>query len=94
MPLHVGPHLSLCVPIILPVIASANPANVRAASLAGSQDQVLCSTTDDWRRALENLHARPEDRFALASAGQTAALTVYSEEALAQRWDRLFETLS
>ena len=78
----------------LPVVASANPANVRAASLAGSQDQVLCSTTDDWRRALENLRVCPEDRFALASAGQTAALTVYSEEALAQRWDRLFETLS
>jgi glycosyltransferase involved in cell wall biosynthesis len=77
----------------LPVVASANPANVRAASLAGLQDQVLCSTTDDWRRALESLQACPEDRFALASAGQAAARTVYSEESLAQRWDRLFETL-
>jgi len=77
----------------LPVVASASPANVRAASLAGLGDRVLCSTADDWRRTLESLHARPEDRLAIATAGQETALTVYSEESLAQRWDRLFESL-
>lgn len=77
----------------LPVVASASPANVRAASLAGLGDRVLCSTADDWRRTLESLHARPEDRLAIATAGQETALTAYSEESLAQRWDRLFESL-
>ncbi len=77
----------------LPVVASASPANVRAASLAGLGDRVLCSTADDWRRTLESLHARPEDRLAIATAGQGIALTVYSEESLAQRWDSLFESL-
>ena len=77
----------------LPVVASASPANVRAASLAGLGDRVLCSTADDWRRILESLHARPEDRLAMATAGQETALTAYSEESLAQRWDRLFESL-
>jgi len=77
----------------LPVVASASPANVRAASLAGLGDRVLCSTADDWRRTLESLHARPEDRLAIATAGRETALTVYSEESLAQRWDRLFESL-
>ena len=77
----------------LPVVASASPANVRAASLAGLSDRVLCSTVEDWRRTLESLHARPEDRLAIAEAGQAAALTAYSEESLVRRWDRLFETL-
>ena len=77
----------------LPVVASASPANVRAASLAGLGDRVLCSTADDRRRILESLHARPEDRLAMATAGQETALTAYSEESLAQRWDRLFESL-
>ena len=77
----------------LPVVASASPANVRAASLAGLSDRVLCSTVEDWRRILESLHARPEDRLAIAEAGQAAALTAYSEESLVRRWDRLFETL-
>ncbi len=77
----------------LPVVASASPANLRAASLAGLQDQVLCSTAEDWRRTLMNLYARPDNRLAIASAGQAVALTKYSEETLAQRWDRLFESL-
>ena len=78
----------------LPVVASASPANVRAASLAGLSDRVLCSTVEDWRRILESLYAaRPDDRLAIAEAGQAAALTAYSEESLARRWDRLFETL-
>ncbi len=77
----------------LPVVASASPANVRAASMAGLGDRVLCSTADDWRRTLESLHARPEDRLAIATAGRETALTVYSEESLAQRWDSLFESL-
>ena len=54
---------------------------------------MLCSTVEDWRRTLESLHARPEDRLAIAEAGQAAALTAYSEESLVRRWDRLFETL-
>ena len=77
----------------LPVVASASPANVRAASLAGLEDQVLCTTSEDWRQTLEHLHARPDDRLAVATAGQAAALTVYSDESLSQRWDRLFESL-
>jgi len=77
----------------LPVVASASPSHVRAASLAGLGDRVLCSTADDWRRTLESLHVRPEDRLAIATAGQETALTAYSEESLAQRWDRLFESL-
>ncbi len=77
----------------LPVVASASPANVRAASLAGLEDRVLCTTTDDWRRTLEYLHHRPDDRLAIAQAGQAAALCAYSEESLVQRWDRLFESL-
>lgn len=77
----------------LPVVASASPANLRAASLTGFEDQVLCSTVEDWRCTLENLYSQPENRLTIASAGQTVALSNYSEESLAQRWDRLFESL-
>ena len=77
----------------VPVIASASPANVRAASLAGLEDRVLCTTSEDWQHTLEHLCARPDDRLDIAAAGQAVALTVYSEESLAQRWDRLFESL-
>ena len=77
----------------LPVVASASPSNVRAASLAGVADRVVCSTADDWERALEHLRTHPEDRLKIARAGQDVALTTYSEESLAQRWDRLFESL-
>ena len=77
----------------LPVVASATPANVRASSLAGLGDRVLCSTAEDWRLTLERLHVGPEERLEIASAGQAVALSSYSEESLAQRWDRLFESL-
>lgn len=77
----------------VPVVASATPANVRAASLAGLGDRVLCSTNTDWENILKGLHARPEDRLVVAAAGQATALTTYSEESLAERWDRLFGSL-
>ena len=77
----------------LPVVASASPANTRAASLAGVSDRVLCVTDEDWRHTLENLYERPEDRLELAEAGQATDLTAYSEESLARRWDQLFESL-
>jgi glycosyltransferase involved in cell wall biosynthesis len=77
----------------LPVVASATPANVRATRVAGIGERVLCSTVDDWRHALQQLHFQPEERLEIASAGQAAALTAYSEESLALRWDRLFESL-
>ena len=77
----------------LPVVASATPANVRASSLAGLGDRVLCSTAEDWRLTLERLHVGPEERLEIASAGQAVAVSSYSEESLAQRWDRLFESL-
>jgi hypothetical protein len=77
----------------LPVVASASPANARAASLTGFSDRVLCVTNEDWRRTLERLYERPDDRLKIAEAGQATALTTYSEESLACRWDQLFETL-
>ncbi len=77
----------------LPVVASASPSNMRAASLAGVADRVVCSTADDWERALHNLHSDPDERLAIAEAGQAAALGAYSEESLAERWDRLFGSL-
>jgi len=77
----------------LPVVASASPANMRAASLASLEDRVLCTTSDDWRQTLDYLHHGPEDRLAIAQAGQAAALSAYSEESLVQRWDHLFESL-
>jgi len=77
----------------LPVVASASPSNVRAALLAGLGDGVVCSTVDEWEQALENLRADPKVRLAVAGAGQKAALTTYSEESLAGRWDRMFESL-
>ena len=77
----------------LPVVASATPANERASSLAGLGDRVLCSTAEDWRLTLERLHVGPEERLEIVSAGQAVALSFYSEEALAQRWDRVFESL-
>ena len=77
----------------LPVVASASPANVRAAVRAGVEDRFLCSTTEDWAQALGELYARPSARLAIAEAGQTTALTTYSEESLAERWDRLFDSL-
>ena len=77
----------------LPVMASASPANVRAASLAGLGDRVLCVTEEDWRHRLERLYERPDDRLEIAEAGQATALTTYSEESLVCRWDQLFETL-
>ena len=77
----------------LPVVASATPANARASSLAGLEDRVLCSTAEDWRLTLERLHVGPEERLEIASAGQAVALSSYSEETLAQRWDRVFESL-
>jgi glycosyltransferase involved in cell wall biosynthesis len=77
----------------LPVVASASPANVRAASLAGVDELLVCSTGEEWDRALESLRTHPEDRLGIARAGQATALTAYSEESLAQRWDRLFESL-
>jgi glycosyltransferase involved in cell wall biosynthesis len=77
----------------LPVVASASPANVRAASLAGVDELLVCSTGEEWDRALESLRTHPEDRLRIARAGQDTALNTYSEESLAQRWDRLFESL-
>ncbi len=77
----------------IPVVASASPANIRAASSAGLSDRILCSTTSDWERILGELHACPDDRLEIARLGQAAALTAYSEESLAARWDRLFESL-
>lgn len=77
----------------LPVVASASPSNVRAASLAGLGDRVLCSTDANWEDALLDLHSDPGERLAIAEAGQAAALGLYSEESLAHRWDRLFESL-
>ena len=77
----------------LPVVASASPSNVRAASLAGVEDRVVCSTGEEWKQALESLRTHPEDRLRIARAGQDTALNTYSEESLAQRWDRLFESL-
>jgi len=77
----------------LPVVVSASSAHVRAASLADIAGQVLCTTSDDWRRVLERLHERPDERLRIAEAGQAAALSTYSEESLASRWDRLFESL-
>jgi hypothetical protein len=77
----------------LPVVASATPANLRASSLAGLEDRVLCSTVDDWRLTLERLYLGLEERLEIASAGQAVALSSYSEETLAQHWDRVFESL-
>jgi glycosyltransferase involved in cell wall biosynthesis len=75
------------------VVASASPSNVRAASLAGVDELLVCSTGEEWERALESLRTHPEDRLRIARAGQATALQAYSEESLAQRWDRLFESL-
>ena len=61
--------------------------------MAGVEDRFLCSTTEDWSQALAELHARPSTRLAIAEAGQATALAVYSEESLAERWDRLFDSL-
>ena len=77
----------------LPVVASASSAHTRAASLAGIDGQVLCTTSDDWKRALERLHERPDERLAIAEAGQATALSAYSDESLACRWDLLLESL-
>jgi len=77
----------------LPVVVSPSPANARAAALAGVDREVLCATSDDWRRVLERLYERPDERLRIAEAGQATALSVYSEESLASRWDRLFESL-
>ena len=77
----------------LPVVASRSPSNLRAASLADVEGQVLCSSLEDWRGALESLSSRPEDRLAIASACQTVALTTYSEQSLAERWDKVFGSL-
>ena len=92
-PSHAGNDFNRISVSFFPVVASATPANVRAASLAGLGDRVLCSTNTDWENILKGLHARPEDRLAVASAGQATALTAYSEESLAERWDRLFRSL-
>jgi glycosyltransferase involved in cell wall biosynthesis len=77
----------------LPVVVSASPSNLRAATSAGIADWVVCTTVDEWERALQRLHSAPDERLAIAEAGQRAALSLYSEESLAQRWDRLFESL-
>ncbi len=77
----------------LPVVASASPSNVRAALLAGVGDSVVCSTVEEWERALADLRTDPGLRLAVARAGQEVALTVYSEESLAGRWDGVFGSL-
>jgi len=77
----------------LPVVASASQSNIRAASLAGLEDRTICATSTDWEQALRNLHSYPDVRLAAAEAGQATALDAYSEESLAQRWDRLFDSL-
>ena len=77
----------------LPVVASASQSNIRAASLAGLEDRTICATSTDWEQALRNFHSYPDVRLAAAEAGQATALDAYSEESLAQRWDRLFDSL-
>jgi len=77
----------------LPVLASASPANIRAAARCGFEDKVICTTAEDWKRNLQDLLAQSGERLPIAMAGQTLALTDYSEESLAQRWDHLFESL-
>ena len=77
----------------LPVVVSASSAHARAASLAGVDGQVLCTTSDDWRRVLERLHKQPDERLGIAEAGQATALSAYSDESLACRWDLLLESL-
>ena len=77
----------------LPVVASATPANERASTLAGLGCRALCVSAEDWRLTLERLYLGLEERLEIASAGQAVALSSYSEETLAQHWDRVFESL-
>ncbi len=77
----------------LPVIVSASPAHIRAADLAGLGDHVVCSTIEEWEEALVELASSPDLRLELASAGQVAARSVYSDESLALRWDRVINSL-
>ncbi len=77
----------------LPVVVSANPAHIRAADLAGLGDHVVCSTIEEWEKALVGLAARPALRLEVGSAGQAAARSAYSEESLALRWDRVIDSL-
>ena len=77
----------------LPVIASATQAHERALLTAGSRGAVLCSTESDWERSLTVFANRPEVRLEHAKAGQAAALSTYSEESLARRWDDVLRSL-
>jgi glycosyltransferase involved in cell wall biosynthesis len=77
----------------VPVVVSANPSHIRAADLAGLDDRVVCSTIEEWEEALVELSSRPDLRLELASAGQAAARSVYSEESIALRWDRVIDSL-
>jgi hypothetical protein len=54
---------------------------------------VVCSTIEEWEEALVELASSPDLRLELASAGQVAARSVYSDESLALRWDRVINSL-
>jgi hypothetical protein len=77
----------------LPVVVSANPAHIRAASLAGLGDHVVCSTIEEWEKVLVRLSTSPALRLEMALAGQAAARSSFSDESLALRWDRVIDSL-
>ena len=77
----------------LPVVVSASPAHRRAVELAGMDKVVLCSSADDWERALLELSTQTDLRLEIARTGQLAAATKYDDELLLEKWDEVFKSL-
>lgn len=77
----------------LPVVASASPAHIRAVRSIGMTQEVLCETIGDWKETLLALAEDPVARKQIATVGHTAAMSIYSDEAIADSWDRVLESI-
>ncbi len=78
----------------LAVIGSDSPAHRRACVRAGLPGDLLCSSTEDWERALRRYGSDTLARQRVAESGQAAALGPYGDEAVLSRWDRVLASLT
>lgn len=77
----------------LPVLASDSPAHRRAVVGAGISTDVLCVGQQGWTDALTRYAGDPEARADLARRGHEAAMTSYSEDRIAEGWDRVLASV-
>lgn len=73
----------------LPTITSPTPSYTRVMNSVGADD-LICTTSDDWRRALLSFADSPQRRIQHMHAAGAYAQAHCSEDVLLEAWDRVF----